>query len=779
MIANMAKQADMASVGGVMPMVATGIVKPEKVVQRQGPGDSYAAIVTKEAGDIAGIIGRDATGNWLYVLTSEGYGWLPTTSLHFTGDVSLAPVLPNYPRQTQQTARPVITSTKLANTSQVTATHGNTNSVSVPPPALTDLKPTAKAIPQNNILNLRQGPGGAYNLLATLKGEKSLAVLAQNKTKDWLLVQTADGKLGWVSLSLVNVDGSLADVPTVISAGPQTPIPDGQIAPISGLVNPSGQSISPQNSAVVSNPIVTEAAITEGHSPVIAASSSSSAAMQISDLRQVATARLALKEVEMRSGAGNNFGLIDTLKADDEDFYILGLDESKSWALVKRTFYVEPKVGWVLLNQLKFSDSVANAPQVVTAWVESNGVDLRPGPGIEYGVTSKLGQNTLLTVHGFNPNKNWVLVKPVLGGGVGWISRQFLKNNGSLANVPEVAGPPALAEASPFALKTVAPQGMVVFQLSSGGDIMLINADGSGLHRLTNGIDPVLSSDKKQVAFTRWQGESGSVWLINVDGTGERQIIGNIKQAKGAEWSSDGSQIIINFQDGGRLENKQDCFNLTKGSPDRPPRNARDFKVKMEGYIPFFCWTIPPDAHWHLKMINVADGSFKDINGGEYAFRPTWDPGQSWRVVADSGSGLQEVNVNENSNRRITTVTGDGSPVFSADGRYLAVVVGDISGSPGHDIYRLNGDGNGRLRLTKTPLWVTSGPDKGKLWNNVAPAWSPDGALVAFLTDRNGRWEIWVMNNDGSEQRPMFFNEVSNQLPIQYNFVDERVLSWR
>jgi hypothetical protein len=34
------------------------------------------------------------------------------------------------------------------------------------------------------------------------------------------------------------------------------------------------------------------------------------------------------------------------------------------------------------------------------------------------------------------------------------------------------------------------------------------------------------------------------------------------------------------------------------------------------------------------------------------------------------------------------------------------------------------------------------------------------------------------MNADGSNQRPLFSEEVNQQLNITYNFVDERVLSW-
>jgi TolB protein len=309
---------------------------------------------------------------------------------------------------------------------------------------------------------------------------------------------------------------------------------------------------------------------------------------------------------------------------------------------------------------------------------------------------------------------------------------------------------------------------------------MVINPDGSGLHRLTQGIDPALSSDGQSVAFTRWAGETGSLWLINIDGTNERQLLGFIKQAKGPEWSPDGSKIVLNFQHEGRLDNKTDCSKLTKGQkPPQLPQNAFDIKVRIRDHQPYFCWTLPPDPHWGLRVVNVADGSFQDLYGGQYAFRPTWDPSQSWRIVADAGNGLLETDINRDYHQNITDRIEDGSPAFSPDGRYLAVTFGRQGGNQGYDIFRLNHDGSGRVRLTQTPLWVPVVPGNFKQWNNVSPTWSPDGSQIAFLTDRTGRWEIWVMNADGSNPHPMFSEEVNNLLHLTYNFVDERVLSWR
>jgi Tol biopolymer transport system component len=73
--------------------------------------------------------------------------------------------------------------------------------------------------------------------------------------------------------------------------------------------------------------------------------------------------------------------------------------------------------------------------------------------------------------------------------------------------------------------------------------------------------------------------------------------------------------------------------------------------------------------------------------------------------------------------------------------------------------------------LTSSTMYVDPRP------NNVAPAWSPDGEQIVFLSDRSGEWEFYVMNADGSGQRKILA-EVTETLDIQYNSAYERVISW-
>jgi hypothetical protein len=69
------------------------------------------------------------------------------------------------------------------------------------------------------------------------------------------------------------------------------------------------------------------------------------------------------------------------------------------------------------------------------------------------------------------------------------------------------------------------------------------------------------------------------------------------------------------------------------------------------------------------------------------------------------------------------------------------------------NVYVMGGDGQKQTRLTEN-----SAPDQ-------APVWSPDGTRLAFHSNRDGDWNVYVMEADGQEQTRLTTNPANDSEP--------------
>ena len=178
--------------------------------------------------------------------------------------------------------------------------------------------------------------------------------------------------------------------------------------------------------------------------------------------------------------------------------------------------------------------------------------------------------------------------------------------------------------------------------------------------------------------------------------------------------------------------------------------NGKIVFISDRNYRGLSVWTMNPDGSSPTRLTDDKTRSerlpdFSPV----YDSHPVWSPdGTKIAFISnrDYLFALYVMNADGSSARLVTDkVIDTGEPTWSPDGSKLAFS-GGARGSvgftiPSVNIYVINVDGTGLTQLTR---------DSG---TNGNPAWSPDGKQIVFSSNRDGKWKLWLMNADGSDQR--------------------------
>jgi Tol biopolymer transport system component len=275
----------------------------------------------------------------------------------------------------------------------------------------------------------------------------------------------------------------------------------------------------------------------------------------------------------------------------------------------------------------------------------------------------------------------------------------------------------------------VTPPGTeIVFQSSDSTTsyIYVVNADGSGLTRLTDGSSPSWSGDGRQIYFLAYS----SLYAMNADGTDVRLVVDSIYGPYAV--SPDGTRIAFGAQQFGE-----------------------------SGYPSFDLFVMNADGSERTRIVDLSCERIDlQCEGIEAA---AWSP-DGQRIAYSSGwqghgfihyNNIGVVNADGTGQRDLTTFgTRSTDPAWAPDGHRIVFSSGPtnpsyLSAPVGLEI--INADGTGRMVLL-------DGNVDGMA--NTSPSWSPDGQSVVFARFTPGSdWvapgqsELFAVNVDGAGLR--------------------------
>jgi Tol biopolymer transport system component len=222
------------------------------------------------------------------------------------------------------------------------------------------------------------------------------------------------------------------------------------------------------------------------------------------------------------------------------------------------------------------------------------------------------------------------------------------------------------------------------------------------------------SPDGTKIAFASARDGDYDIYVMNADGSGVRQITSNSSPDNFPTWSPDGTRIAF-------TSGRDGDFDIYVAGADGS--NPVDITSSSPG---------PDDnPHWSPDGAWIAYDTFR------YG---------SWDVVLTTPDGSQLYPV--------TTDPGfDWFDDWSPDGKRF-LVDSNRSGDDGVYVFDLVGEIPGDGYLTEPSYLLSKSPAA-----EGSAAWSPDGSHIAFASNRDGDFEVFVVNADGSGERQLTHND--------------------
>ncbi|MBM4328253.1 MAG: Tol-Pal system beta propeller repeat protein TolB [Deltaproteobacteria bacterium] len=238
-------------------------------------------------------------------------------------------------------------------------------------------------------------------------------------------------------------------------------------------------------------------------------------------------------------------------------------------------------------------------------------------------------------------------------------------------------------------------------------------------------------------------GNPRELFTMDFDGHDLRQLTNNGSINLSPRWSPDGRSLLFTSYMRGRpetwwLETATGRQALISGRPGlnaaaRYAPDGREIALSLnhEGIPKIFI--ISPQGNILKRLTN---GRGNDIS-------PSWSPDRSTIAYVSDQAGTPQI--------YLIPVTGGQPRRLTFESNYAT----DPDWSPRGDLLTFTARIEGRFQICAIR---TDGTDMRVLTregSNQAPAWSPDGRMIVFGSNRDGQSRIWIMDARGVVQAPI------------------------